>query len=96
MKNSERTEATVFSDASSSTPSEALTGGAVQPCRIEYSEAPVDEAWDCFLERYGGHHAQSSLWARAKESLGWSVQRIVVRKGEEIVGGAQIDRKSVV
>jgi lipid II:glycine glycyltransferase (peptidoglycan interpeptide bridge formation enzyme) len=95
MKNSERTEPTVFSDASSSTLSEALTGGAVQPCRIEYSEAPVDEAWDRFLERYGGHHAQSSLWARAKESLGWSVQRIVVRKGEEIVGGAQMLTRKV-
>lgn len=47
--------------------------------------------WDKFvLNAPGGHHVQTSLWAQLKASLGWSVTRVIVREGDQIVGGAQV------
>lgn len=91
MKYIENTDSKAFYDSSS----EVASSYSSQSCRIECSESSTDEQWDRFLESIGGHHAQSSLWARAKESLGWSTQRLVVRRGEEIVGGAQMLTRQV-
>jgi len=50
-----------------------------------------DPEWDAFLSATpGGSYPQSSLWARAKSALGYRVVRVVIRKGERIVGGAQM------
>ncbi len=47
--------------------------------------------WDAFLAATpGGHHAQTSIWARVKAVLGWRAIRVVVRDGDRIVGGAQV------
>lgn len=50
-----------------------------------------DSDWDAFLaETPGGHHVQTSLWAQVKALLGWRTARVVVRRDEQIVAGAQI------
>lgn len=59
-------------------------------------DAREDPAWDAFLEATpGGHHAQSSLWAEVKRSLGWHAVRVVVRDQDGIVGGVQLVTRSV-
>jgi lipid II:glycine glycyltransferase (peptidoglycan interpeptide bridge formation enzyme) len=58
---------------------------------IHVSEMMIDPVWDSFLANTpGGHHVQSSLWARVKALNHWKVSRIIARAGEEIVGGAQL------
>ena len=48
-------------------------------------------AWDAFVDRVpGGHHAQTSLWAQVKASLGWSATRLIARRDGEIAGGVQL------
>lgn len=48
-------------------------------------------AWDAFVDRVpGGHHAQTSLWAQVKASLGWDATRLIARRDGEIVGGVQL------
>ncbi|MEL7158077.1 MAG: peptidoglycan bridge formation glycyltransferase FemA/FemB family protein [Actinomycetota bacterium] len=55
------------------------------------SDAPTDAAWDKFLAGTpGGHHAQSSSWARLKATVGWDVLRVTARRGDVVVGGAQL------
>jgi lipid II:glycine glycyltransferase (peptidoglycan interpeptide bridge formation enzyme) len=47
--------------------------------------------WDAFLAATpGGSYPQSTLWARAKSALGYRAVRVVIRKGERVVGGAQM------
>lgn len=59
--------------------------------RVELDTAAESRAWDAFVAAApGGHHAQSSLWARVKSVLGWGVTRLVVRDGDAIVGGVQL------
>ena len=51
--------------------------------------------WDTFVgSAAGGHHAQTSLWARVKAVLGWEAHRLVIRDGDTIVGGVQILTRS--
>lgn len=58
---------------------------------ITISEALVDPEWDAFVSvTPGGHHVQTSCWARVKSLLGWSSARIVASIGNDIVGGVQI------
>jgi glycosyltransferase involved in cell wall biosynthesis/lipid II:glycine glycyltransferase (peptidoglycan interpeptide bridge formation enzyme) len=55
------------------------------------STAAEDPAWDAFLASLpGGHHTQTSLWARVKSSMGWQAARVVVERQGHVVGGAQI------
>jgi lipid II:glycine glycyltransferase (peptidoglycan interpeptide bridge formation enzyme) len=59
--------------------------------RIQVSHATDHPDWDAFLaETAGGHHTQTSLWAQVKASLGWQAARVVVKRGERIVAGAQL------
>jgi lipid II:glycine glycyltransferase (peptidoglycan interpeptide bridge formation enzyme) len=47
--------------------------------------------WDAFLARTpGGHHVQTSMWARVKSTLGWDCVRFTVRHEGRIVAGAQL------
>jgi len=47
--------------------------------------------WDAFVAAAaGGHHAQSSVWATVKGTLGWRAVRLVARDRGRIVGGAQV------
>jgi lipid II:glycine glycyltransferase (peptidoglycan interpeptide bridge formation enzyme) len=59
--------------------------------KVTTSELLEDPAWDAFVvSTPGGHHVQTSGWARAKSILGWKATRILVTDGSQIVGGAQI------
>jgi lipid II:glycine glycyltransferase (peptidoglycan interpeptide bridge formation enzyme) len=64
---------------------------ATKSFEISLSNKLVDQPWDDFLENTpNGHHVQTSLWAQLKNTLGWKAVRIIARKKENIVGGAQI------
>lgn len=65
----------------------AQGGGYV--CRA--SQTSEDRAWDAFLAATpGGHHTQTSMWARVKASMGWEAVRVVAEVDGRIVGGAQV------
>lgn len=67
----------------------------VQALEVRVSDAPDAPEWDGFLaEVPGGHHVQSSLWARVKATLRWRAVRVIVSRGEAIVGGAQVLMRS--
>jgi lipid II:glycine glycyltransferase (peptidoglycan interpeptide bridge formation enzyme) len=61
------------------------------PYQIRVSHDTVDRDWDDFLAQTpGGHHVQTSLWARVKSLLGWQAIRLVVMQDGRIVAGAQL------
>src|SRR5689334_11430067 len=50
-----------------------------------------DADWDTFLQRSPlGQFQQSSIWAQAKASEGWSPVRILLTVGQNLVGGFQL------
>jgi len=50
-----------------------------------------DDAWDAFLAATpGGHHTQTSRWARLKALAGWRPARVIARCDGTIVAGAQM------
>ena len=50
-----------------------------------------DPEWDAFVDAApGGHHAQTSLWAAVKATLGWEAARLIARRDAEIAGGVQL------
>ena len=58
---------------------------------IRVSSDSEDQEWDGFLARSArGHHVQTSLWAEVKAPLGWSAVRVVVKRGPDVVAGAQM------
>ena len=62
-----------------------------QDFEVKISELAYDPEWDDFVARTpGGHHVQTSCWARIKSSLNWKPYRILVYQGTEIIGGVQI------
>lgn len=58
---------------------------------VKVSESTDDADWDAFVAGTpGGHHVQTSRWARIKSSLGWKAVRISAAASGQIVGGAQL------
>ncbi|MDP8924335.1 MAG: aminoacyltransferase [Chloroflexota bacterium] len=58
---------------------------------MSVSDVTYDPHWDAFLAATpGGDHAQTGLWAGMKAWQGWRVARVIVRRDERIVGGAQL------
>lgn len=58
---------------------------------IGLGEGEDDPLWDEFVNRVpGGHHVQTSLWGQVKRLVGWRGVRVVVRRGNEVVGGCQL------
>ncbi len=58
---------------------------------FQVSQALEDSEWDAFLARTpGGHHVQSSMWARVKAGTRWDTIRLVARQEGQIIGGAQL------
>jgi lipid II:glycine glycyltransferase (peptidoglycan interpeptide bridge formation enzyme) len=56
---------------------------------IESGES--DPKWDDFLSRIdGGHHEQSTYWAKVKGHQGWHAVRIKVLNGSDWMAGAQM------
>jgi peptidoglycan pentaglycine glycine transferase (the first glycine) len=50
-----------------------------------------DAEWDAWVAATpGGHHLQTSGWARVKAGAGWRVERVAVRDGAGIVAGCQL------
>jgi lipid II:glycine glycyltransferase (peptidoglycan interpeptide bridge formation enzyme) len=62
----------------------------LQPYRVHASTQADDPAWDDFLREVRASHTQSSSWGQVKGSLGWRAARVVVRRDDDIVGGAQV------
>ncbi len=55
------------------------------------SDATVDAEWDSFLAGVeGGHHVQTTLWARVKAVVGWHALRVIAVADGRIVGGGQL------
>lgn len=51
----------------------------------------MNPEWDAFVDQApGGHHVQTTLWARAKAVLGWRAARIVLYRDGRIVAGCQV------
>ena len=54
-------------------------------------EEAEDKAWDRFLQRNpAGQFHQSSIWARAKASEGWSCVRVLIGSEGRLTGGFQL------
>jgi len=50
-----------------------------------------DREWDEFVAANPhGYHEQTSMYGRTREQYGFEVDRVIVREGSEVVGGAQI------
>jgi peptidoglycan pentaglycine glycine transferase (the first glycine) len=64
--------------------------GVGAPYRARLSFDTQDRAWDELLMNHGGHYKQSSAWAEVKSGYDWSVARVTVSRGQEILGGAQV------
>jgi lipid II:glycine glycyltransferase (peptidoglycan interpeptide bridge formation enzyme) len=61
------------------------------PYTVRVSSDSEDREWDAFLAASAqGHHVQTSLWAQVKTPLGWSAVRLVVKRGPDVVAGAQM------
>ena len=76
-------------DRESMAPSSFLIAG--RKVSFGVSEMMEDPCWDDFLQRTPlGHFQQSSLWAQAKLSDGWSPIRFILRMDGQITGGFQI------
>src|SRR4030043_1707929 len=62
---------------------------------LNISQEMVNTSWDQFVENsLNGQYEQTSGWAKAKSIYGWQPVRIMVFKGEKIIGGVQILKKS--
>jgi lipid II:glycine glycyltransferase (peptidoglycan interpeptide bridge formation enzyme) len=60
------------------------------------SESAGDAEWDAFLAGVeGGHHVQTTLWARVKAVIGWDALRVIVVADGRIVGGGQLFLRTV-
>lgn len=69
---------------------------AIADYQVRVSDELEEPDWDAFLATTpGGHHVQTSLWARVKAPLGWRVARIIVTRGERIAAGAQLLLRSL-
>lgn len=56
----------------------------------------MNPTWDAFVQSTaGGHHAQTSMWARVKSVLGWDSVRFVAHQGDLVVGGVQLLTRDV-
>jgi lipid II:glycine glycyltransferase (peptidoglycan interpeptide bridge formation enzyme) len=48
-------------------------------------------AWNSFIKEFSPpHFEQTTLWAKARQSAGWTPSVQIFRRGNEIVGGAQV------
>src|SRR5881396_2115082 len=73
-----------------------LTRAGTGTCDIRVSRGSADPQWDVFvLSCPDGHHEQTSLWGRVKAAYGWQPVRLVLRSGDQIIGGAQVLTRGV-
>ena len=68
--------------------------GNLRTYSVRASDAPDDPDWDTFVEEHpAGHHAQTSVWGRARASIGWQLVRVIISEEGQIVAGAQMDMR---
>ncbi|MCE7986083.1 MAG: peptidoglycan bridge formation glycyltransferase FemA/FemB family protein [Caldilinea sp. CFX5] len=58
--------------------------------QIEICQETTACKWDHFVDKHGGSHLQSSLWAQVKQPLGWQAIRLVAQEQGEIIAGMQL------
>ncbi len=65
-----------------------------QENKLDVVISDIDDSskdWDTFVEGHsGGHYAQSSSWAMAKETIGWKGTHLLVKEQNNIIAGAQM------
>jgi peptidoglycan pentaglycine glycine transferase (the first glycine) len=70
--------------------------GTDRPLAIEFQDQLQDDAWDEFVESLpDGHHEQTSRWGQVRAKNGWDLSRVLVRENGVIVGGVQIQARSL-
>jgi lipid II:glycine glycyltransferase (peptidoglycan interpeptide bridge formation enzyme) len=58
---------------------------------VEVDRGDENPEWDAFVAAApGGHHLQMTGWAHVKALAGWRATRLLVRSGDEVVGGCQM------
>ena len=58
---------------------------------VKISRAGTAPDWDAFVASCAGaHYEQTTLWAKVKQCYGWAPLRVVLLRGDEIAGGAQV------
>ena len=63
----------------------------VQENSIFSSQEITDSAWDSFVcKNAGAHYAQSSGWAKIKNTIGWKQERIILSEQGQTLAGAQL------
>jgi lipid II:glycine glycyltransferase (peptidoglycan interpeptide bridge formation enzyme) len=63
---------------------------------VVISKKDLDPEWDRFLTTMpDGCYQQSSMWAKAKASVGWKSLRLMVKESGQIIGGVQILLRSL-
>jgi lipid II:glycine glycyltransferase (peptidoglycan interpeptide bridge formation enzyme) len=63
----------------------------MNPPEIVVSSSLEDPEWDQFvINGPSPHHEQTALWGRLQTLRGWSPLRVMMRKANTLVGGAQI------
>ena len=64
--------------------------------QIAWNHLAEDRAWDDFVRAQpDGHHEQTSLWGSVRATLGWTVVRVVLTEDGKIIGGAQVQLRTV-
>ena len=59
--------------------------------QVDPAALPEDAAWDAFIAAHPfGHHEQSSMYGRLRKAFGFEAERVVLRRQERIIGGAQV------
>ena len=73
-------------------PSKPCAKDIINPAyEVRVSDTKEAREWDEFLAKMpGGHHVQTSMWARVKSKVKWQCVRIIVYQGNCIVAGAQM------
>lgn len=56
----------------------------------EIAPRGLDSTWDAFVDSVGGDHVQTTRWATVKSEVGWTSERVVVRREGELIGGCQL------
>ncbi len=57
---------------------------------MEVQKILIKSEWDEFVEEVRGNPLQLWAWGEVKRLHGWHVERVIVREGGDVVGGAQI------
>lgn len=67
------------------------------PTNIIVSKGNKESDWDQYVNNHEmGQYQQTSIWARAKESEGWSHSRVMIKdENGDILGGFQLLKKNI-